>query len=189
MSQIYTSSTAAPPPDDVANKFGTDVDGPAIPSGNQLNIFGRESKDFDTDGIRTKNDTDGSNNVYTELTNRITGTATTTDGSTALIINESESDLANADGTYLFEGKITAYNRTDDAGGTYTFTVGTRSTGGTTIEIGGEQGIEFEESDMGDADFNFDTSGGSIQVGVTGIAGDTIDWDCQIIYRFVAKGS
>ena len=67
MSQIYKSLASGPTPPAIPDQFTVDVNGPAVPVANNLNLYGRDSTSNDLDGIRTNNDPNGSDTVYIEL--------------------------------------------------------------------------------------------------------------------------
>lgn len=179
MSQIYKSSATGPVPPTVATSYVTDVDGPAVPAANILNVLGNDTNEDNDNGIRTI----GSGNTVTvQLTNRITGTVTTMDDTPTTLITVS---LGATPGTYYLSGNLMAYNSTDVAGAAYGFAGAARSTGVAGIEIGLESKEIFEEAAMSAADFELGIVGNDAVITVTGIALTTINWSCLFTYRFV----
>ncbi len=78
MSQAGIISTSSGPvPPTVPTSFVTDVNSPAIPAANVLDVFGRQSATNNDQGIQTDGSS-GSNVLTVQLTNRASGTATTT---------------------------------------------------------------------------------------------------------------
>jgi len=179
MSQIYSSTSTTP---SVATSYVTDV-GTAIPAANVLNIVGGETNVNNDNGIRTIANPNGSDSLVVQLTNRITGTVTTTDATPTTLVSLS---LGAVPGTYIASGDITAYDVTDAAGASYTY-IGAASTDGTTgTEIGSEQRNVFESAPMATSDFIFGVTANTAFIQVTGIAGKTIHWSCLLNYRFVS---
>lgn len=178
MSQIFKSSTSSPPPPQVPTSFVTDS-GTAIPVANILNVLANDTTANNDNGIQTI----GSGNTLTiQLTNRITGSATTTNATPTTLISLS---LGATPGTYIVEGDITAYNSTDLAGASYTFAGAAVTNGVTATEIGVENKDIFEQVAMTAADFNLGITGNSAFIEVIGIAGKTINWNAMFTYRFV----
>jgi hypothetical protein len=88
-------------------------------------------------------------------------------------------------GTYVLDGRITAFNTTDVSGGSYFFSAGVRTTGAAGIIIGTSFGAAFEEVSMAPADFDIIVSGNNLVIQVIGIAGKTINWSTEFEYQFV----
>jgi hypothetical protein len=172
------STTSGPVPPTVPTSFVTDS-GTAVPAANILDVFGGETNINNDNGIRTI----GSTNVLTiQLTNRITGTVTTTDATPTTLVSLS---LGATPGVYLATGDLTAFDITDSAGASYTFEGAATTDGVTATEIGSEVRNEFESAAMTTADFSFGVTGNTAFIQVTGIAGKTINWSCLFNYRFV----
>lgn len=181
MSQFFIDTNVAPPPlpPTVPTSFTTDS-GIAVPAANNLNVFGIDSIVNNDNGIMT---TGSGSTVNAVLTNRATGTVTTTDATPTTAITFS---LGATPGVYYFRGSIVAYDLTDVAGGAYDFSTGFRTDGATATELGTEYKDVFEEAAMATADFNVLASGNNLIVQVVGIAAKTIDWNAEISYRFVS---
>lgn len=190
MSQAGVLNLAAGPvPPAVPTSFVTDVmdnttsgPGTAIPSANILQIIGRDTNQNSDNGIRTDADPNNGNIVYVELTNRITGTVTTTDATPTTLASVS---LGTTPGVYIIQGDITAWDVTDQAGASYTFEGAATTDGATATEIGVEQTNKFEQAALVPSDFIFGTTANNAFIEVTGLAGKTINWSCMFIYRFV----
>lgn len=180
MSQIYKSSLSGPIPPSIPTSFVTDS-GTVIPAANIININGGETNVNNDNGIRVIANPTGSNNLLVQLTNRLTGSVTTTDATPTVLIVES---LGSTPGVYIVEGNLTAFDVTDTAGGAYTYIGAAITDGVTAIELGSEQRDIFESPAMATSDFSFSVSGNNAQIIVTGIAGKTIHWGCLFTYRF-----
>jgi len=179
LSQIFKSVASSP---SVSTSFITDS-GTAIPALNVLNLTGNDTDINNDNGIRVIANPNGSNNAVVQLTNRITGTITTTDATPTVLVTV---PLGVTPGTYIATGDLTAYNLTDIAGGSYTFAGAAVTDGAVGTEIGTEVRNIFEQAAMSAADFTFAVSGNDGIVTVTGIAGKTINWNCLFYYRFVS---
>lgn len=184
MSEYHINSANVPPviPPDVPEVFPTDVNSPAIPAANILNVFGGDTRSDNDFGIRTDGSS-GSNTLTVQLTNRVRGTVTTTDATPTAVITDV---LTATPGVYEITGTVVAYNLTDTAGASYSVTSGIRSTGAASIEIGTEVTSNFEEVAMINADVTVTVSGNNIVINVIGIAGKTINWNALFTYRFVS---
>lgn len=175
------NTTVGPSPPTVATSYVTDVNSPAIPALNILNVIGGDTSDSDNFGIRTDGSS-GSNTLTVQLTNRVRGNVTTTNATPTTIATLV---LSATPGVYEINGSVAAFDVTDTAGASYSFTSGIRSTGALAIEIGTQFSTNFEELAMETADINVTVSGNSILIQVIGIAAKTIDWDCLFTYRFI----
>lgn len=182
MSQIYKSSASGPVPPTVPTSFPTDVNSPAVPAANILNVFGGDIATNNDNGIQTDGSS-GSNTLTVQLTNRMTGIVTTVDATPTVVLTF---PLSATPGVYYIEGDLVAFDITDTAGAAYSFSSAVRSTGAAAIEIGTEFKDLFEEPLISAADFTISASGNNLLVTVTGIAATTIDWNCFLMYRFVS---
>jgi len=179
MSQAGIISTPGGiPPPDVPTEFVTD-DGVAIPVANILNVLANDTNVNNDNGIQTI----GSGNTVTiQLTNRITGTVTTTDATPTTLVSLS---LGVVPGTYYVTGDIVAYNITDSAGGAYSFSGAAQTDGATATELGSDEKDVFEAAAMITCDFNIGVTANTAFIEVIGIAGKSIDWSCLLTYRFI----
>lgn len=177
---INTSSGPVPP--DVPTTFVTDVNSPAVPALNILNVIGGDTTTNNDNGIQTDGSS-GGNTLTVQLTNRATGQVTTVDATPTTIISFS---LGATPGIFYFRGSIVAYDLTDVAGGAYDFSSGMRTTGAAATELGTEYKDVFEEAAMATADFNILASGNNLIVQVIGIAAKVINWNAEFTYRFVS---
>lgn len=181
MSQIYKSSASGPVPPTVATTYVTDVNSPAVPAANILDVFGGDTSVNNNFGIRTDGSS-GSNVLTIQLTNRVRGTVTTNNATPTTAVSFA---LGATPGVYEINGSVAAFDLTDVAGASYGFTSGIRSTGAAAIEIGTQFSTNFEEVAMTNADIDVTVSGNNVIIQVTGIAATTIDWDVLFTYRFV----
>lgn len=181
MSQFFVGVSAGSLPPSVPTSFPTDVNSPAIPIANVLNVLGGDTTANDNEGIRTDGSS-GSNTLTIQLTNRVKGVVTTTNATPTSIITFA---LSATPGVYEIGGSVAAFDITDTAGASYSFTSGIRSTGAAAIEIGTQFTTNFEEAALAAADIDVTVSGNNIIIQVTGILGKLIDWDALFTYRFV----
>lgn len=181
MSQIYKSLSSGPTPPAIPDQFTVDVNGPAIPVANNLNVYGRDSTANDVDGIRTNNDPNGSATVYVELTNRLQGSTTTVGAVTGDIITFAPT----VTGTYTIEYRVAAYNVTGSIGAGYSMFGAIRFDGvnANICDIFDE--IVNEEGTMSSVDLSVVVSGANIILRATGYAAQTINWSAVGLYTFI----
>lgn len=183
MSQIYKSLASGPTPPAIPTQFTDDI-GISVPDSNNLNVLGAESSTNNNNGIFTEADPNPGDNLYVTLSNRITGTATTTDNVTPQQIYSF--DLGGTAANYLFEVRLVAYNITDGLGAGYTSYRTVKTDGATATNISATPGFISEESTMLDVLAVNSTSGNSILLTVTGLAGKTIRWKALTTYIMVS---
>ena len=175
---INTSSGPVPPT--VPTSFVTDS-GTAIPAANILNVLGIDASTNDLDGVTT---TGSGNTLNVVLTNRITGTATTTDAVTP--VNIYTFPLGATPGTYLFNAKFVAYNLTDSLSAGYMSTASVRTTGAAGTVIDAANSFYSEEGAMSGTVITNSVSGNDLVLTVTGLAGKTIHYVALTDYIFVS---
>lgn len=112
----------------------------------------------------------------------VQGSVTTNDAAVTPCITFA---LGAAPGTYVVEGRITGYNISDIAGGSYFFSAGARTTGAAAILLGLSVGSSYEEAAMAASNFSVTVSGNNLIVNAIGIAGKTINWSAEFEYQFV----
>jgi len=175
LSQIYKPLTSAGPiPPIIPTQFTADDGNIAIPAANNLNVFSRDTNANNNNGVQTTADPNLSDNLYLELTNRITGTATTTDAATPVVLTSFA--LGAAPATYILEIRIIAYNVTDALSAGYTSTSVIRTTGAAASEITANPGIIGEEGTMTGVTVSNFISGNTVETSVQGLLGKTINW-------------
>lgn len=174
MSQYNTRGTGGSPT--VPTSFTTDF-GVAVPVANNLNVFAEDSPNDNDNGIFTVGIGD---TLTIALSNRVTGTVTTTDATPTTIISIS---LGATPNVFYIEGNVVAFDTTDSQGGVYNFVSGMRTDGVNAIEIATEFKDEFEEASMAPSTINVQVSGNNMVLVVTGIAATTIRWNALLTYR------
>lgn len=179
MSQFYVGTTAGSLPPTVPTSFVTNS-GTAVPAANVLNVFASESSTNVDGGINT---TGSGNTVTVLLTNRMTGSVTTSNATPAPLLTL---PLGAVPGVYYIEGNLIAFDVTDAAGAGYAFSTAARTTGAAGIEIGTEFKDLFEEAALSSADLSVSISGNSLVISAIGIAGKTIDWNGYLTFRFIS---
>ena len=193
MSQIYKSgSGGGPVPPTVATRYNTDVNSPAIPALNILNVPGGSVTTNNVHGIQTDGSS-GSNTLTVELTNRATGSVTTTGAATASLITL---PLGATPGTYTFDITVAAFATAGigtPLGGGYTIVGAIRTTGAAAILIPTQVVDHFEEAALGSPTqitASLGVSGNNAVVSVTGksdgAAGFVIDWVGTLLYTFAS---
>lgn len=183
MSQAGIISTRGGiPPPTVATSYVTDVNSPAIPALNVLNVLGNDTTANNDNGIRTDGSS-GSNTLTVQLTNRITGSATTTDDVTPVSVY---SFALTPLSTYILEIQIVGYNVTDALALGFNTTRVIRTTGVAAVLISANPGITSEEGAMTGVLVVNDISGISATLTVTGLSGKTIHWKALVNYITVS---
>lgn len=156
-----------------------DSGGAVPPTANNITVPGATSSTNNTNGITTVGNA-GASTVSFTLTNRITGTATTTDAVTPQTL--SSFNLGATPATYLLEIRIIAYNVTDTRSAGYTSTSVIRTTGAAGSEINANPGIISEEGTMSGVVVQNQITGNTVEIIVTGLAGKTIQWRALTTY-------
>ena len=192
MSEFHILATAANLPPSVSEQFDTQ-NGTGIPINHVLIIDAFDSTENDLDGITTKGgvaagDPPGTglaNEVSIYLTNRVSGTTTTSDGA-GQNQNFSAFALGTTPGTYLFDTNIVAYNVTSALGATYKVSASYRTDGAVATIIITQTFTEKEEGAMQNVVVGVASVGNNFSISVTGIAGQTINWLAVSTYNFVS---
>jgi hypothetical protein len=181
MSQAgQNSGNVGPTPPVIATQYTTDVNGPAIPSANNLNVLGLTLEDNFQNGIIT----DGlSDTLYIGLTNRIVGSTSTVGAVTSPIITFSS--FVGGIGTYTIECRVSAYNSTSSLGAGYSLFGAVRFDGVNANICDTFDEIINEEGTMTNLDIFVSVSGGSLLINGTGYADQTINWSAVALYTFV----
>jgi hypothetical protein len=180
MSQIYKSLASGPVPPSVATSYVTDVNSPAIPIANVLNVLGNDTTANNVNGIRTDGSS-GSNTLTVQLTNRLQGTVTTVGLTTSPVITFNPTVI----GAYAIECRIAAYNTTASLGAGYSVFGTIRYDGVNSNLCGTIDKIVNEEGAMTAANVTMTVSAGSVLINAIGYALQTINWSAVGLYTFV----
>lgn len=178
MSQIYKAlSSSGPLPPTIPTSFVTDVNSPAVPAANILNVPGGSVTTNNNNGIQTDGSS-GSNTLTIELTNRITGSLTTTDATPTAIATFA---LGATPAVFTFDIQIACLNLTAVNGDGY-FISGTARTDGATATLCGTPDKIINEEVADAADANMVVSGNNVVIQATGIASVTHHWRTVATY-------
>lgn len=182
MSQIFKSSVSSPPPPVVATTYVTDLNSPAIPAANILNVPGNDTTQNNNNGIRTDGSS-GSNTLTVQLTNRLQGTATTVGSTTADPVTFS---LGAIPGAFNFEIKVIGFDSATPSSTGFTILGTMRTTGVTATLVGTPDETVIEDVAMIACDVDMVASGNNLIIRTLGVAGLTIDWNVVSIYTFIS---
>lgn len=172
MSQIIkNSSGGGPVPPTVATSYVTDINSPAIPAANILNVPGGSVTTDNVNGVQTDGSS-GSNTLTVQLTNRITGSVTTTNATPTTLATFS---LGATPAVYTFDIQIASFNITNINGDGYFISGSARTTGAAGTLCGTPDKIVNEEV-VDTADANMIVSGNNVIIQVNGIAAVTHHW-------------
>jgi hypothetical protein len=177
LSQIYKSLAAGPVPPTVPTSFVTDINSPAVPAANILNVPGGSVTTNNNNGIQTDGSS-GSNTLTVELTNRITGSVTTTDAS---LVTLASFALGAVPAVYTLSIEIACFNVTSVDGDGYFIQGSVRTTGAAAVLCGMPDKFISEEV-IDTADANLIVSGNNAVIQVNGIVGITHDWRTVATY-------
>jgi hypothetical protein len=177
MSQFYIGLTAGSLPPVVPTSFVTDINSPAVPIANVLDVFGGAVTTNNNNGIQTDGSS-GSNILTVQLTNRITGTVTTSNATPTTIASFS---LGATPAVFTFDIQIASFNVTDVNGDGY-FISGSARTDGATATLCGTPDKIVNEEVVDTADANMIVSGNTIVIQAVGIAGKVHHWKALITY-------
>jgi hypothetical protein len=180
LSQIFKAGTAGPIPPTVATSYVTDVNSPAIPAANVLNVPGNNTTINNVNGIQTDGSS-GSNTLTVELTNRLQGSITTVGIANGNIVTFTPPTI----GTYAIEFRIAAYNTTSLLGAGYSLFGAIRFDGVNSNLCDLFDPIDNEEGTMTNTGLNVIVSGSSTILQATGYLGQTINWSAVGLYTFI----
>lgn len=184
MSQAGIISTQlGPVPPSVATSYVTD-NGTAVPALTVLIIDGKTSTENVTNGIITKGGVVGTgvaNEVDIVLTNRLTGTVTTSGAATSTIISFTPTVV----GTYSIEYRVAAYNSTSSLGAGYSLFGAIRFDGTDSHICDTFDEIVNEEGAMSGVDIFVSVSGADVLLSGTGYALQTIKWSAVGLYTYI----
>jgi len=189
MSQFNVDQAVAPPPlpPTVATSYVTDINSPAIPAANVLDVFGGSSTANTTSGVQTDGSS-GSNVLTVQLTNRAVGAATTTNATPNNIITLALGAVA---GVYTFDVSVAGFAKVGTgtpAGCGYTIVGSVRTTGAAAVLVPFQAVDHFEEAALQSPQPTavIGVSGNNAVITVTGLVGFTIDWNATLNYTFVS---
>lgn len=178
MSQAGINNTSSGPvPPTVPTTFVTDVNSPAIPAANILNVLGNDTTSNNVNGIQTDGSS-GSNTLTVQLTNRIQGVITTNGAATQTIFTF---DLGATPASYMFEVNLTGFDTVTPTGTSYWFIAGAR-TNGITATVYGTNEDFIEDAALAASDVNMTASGNNVLMTVTGVAGVNLNWNAVALY-------
>ena len=175
------NTTTGPVPPTVATTYVTDVNSPAIPAANILNVLGNDATVNNNNGIRTDGSS-GSNTLTVQLTNRLQGTGTTVGATTADLVTFS---LGATPGAYNFELKVVGYTTTGPAATGFTILGTMRTNGATATLVGTPDETPIEDISMLTCDVDMIASANNLIIRVLGVVGFTINWNVVATYVFI----
>ncbi len=178
MSQIYKTSTGSPLPPEVATSYVTD-DGTSIASGNIENVKGVDSTENNANGVLTRANPNLSNNLQVILTNRLQGTATSTNASNADMVTFS---LAATPTVYRFYFDATGRDTGSGDGVGYTLYGSARTDGASATIIATPFIDTDEDASLIGASINLLASANSIVLRGIGVAGRTVNFSAVGTY-------
>lgn len=164
--------SAADIPGDVAQGYVTDVNSPAIPVDNALEVIGGTTSSYTIEGIRTDGGS-GSDVLTVELTNRILANSFTTDDTLEQLFSF---DLGVIPATYIFEMHYAVYNSTLDLGAAYKVIYSLRTDGAAATDISFTTPLNSEDTGMESIILNVSSSGNNFLTEVVGLVGSNISW-------------
>jgi len=183
MSQIFKPLTSGSPlPPTIPTSFVTDVNSPAIPALNVLNVPGGSTTANNDHGIITDGSS-GSNTLTAKLSNRATGSVTTAAAAITTLITL---PMSASPGVMYIAGNVQAFNASTPTGASYSFSGCYITTGLAATEIAVEFHDTFQQAAMVTSDIFLSASGNNILLQVQGVVGLSINWNGIIEYRQVS---
>jgi len=177
MSQLYKDLTAGPVPPIVAESYVTDINSPAIPAANVLNVFGNDVTTNNNNGIQTDGSS-GSNTLTVQLTNRLQGLGSTVGAVTANLFTFS---LGATPASYMFEINVTGFDTVTPSATGYWFIATARTTGAAATVVGSNEDF-LEDVGLAASDVDLIASGNNVILRVLGVAGVTLNWNAVGYY-------
>lgn len=157
-------------PSDVPLQFTTDSL-IAIPSSNNLNLLGSSTSDNNNNGIQT---TASGASVTIQLTNRITGSGSTMDANTTNLVSF---PLDVFPCTYLFQFSLVGRETTTGDSFSAVLTAAADTDGVTATNVQTVYTDIKTSASLENVSVAFGTSGNSITIDVTGVAGTSISYN------------
>ncbi len=183
MSQIIKTLTSGGPlPPTIPTSFVTQ-DGTAVPAANILIVNGFDSIENNENGIITKGGVAGTgtaNEVDVILTNRISVTATTSDGlgqtQTVTLMTPTNATALNFECIFIGYDAINNEGCGGDQQGL------SRKSGGVVTIIGTSDSLDQSDAGLTTVDWNVIASGANLSAEFVGVAGRTITWTATFSY-------
>jgi len=172
MSQVIKNMASGPVPPSVATTYVTDVNSPAVPAANILNVLGDDTTDNNVNGLQTDGSS-GSNTLTVQLTNRLQNTGTTVDAATTDLVTF---DLGATPATYVIEANFVAFESTTPAGAGYSLFGTVRTTGAAATLVGTPDKINNENAALIPSTADIVVSGNDVILRATGTLGFTVNW-------------
>lgn len=188
MSQAGIISTSGgPSPPQVPTSFPTNINSPAVPAANTLNVLGNTTTLNNANGIYTDGSS-GSNTLTVLISNRLAGTGTTVGATTADLVTFtlSAGNLGAVPGTLVIDAEVCAFEPTTPAGAGYSIFGTVRTTGAAATLVGTPDKIVNEEAALVTCNADLVVSGNTAIIRVTGTAGLTINWRVLATYTYVS---
>lgn len=177
----FVQNGAGPIPPDVPTTFVTDVNSPAFPALNILNVPGGEIVTNNNNGIQTDGSS-GGNTLTVQLTNRQTGTVTTANATLTTIQTFA---LGATPSSFYIYGNVQAFESATPSAGAFSFSGGYRTDGATAVELGTEFHDDFKSAALTTADIFLNVSANNVLLQVMGVAGLVVNWNSVLEYRSV----
>lgn len=180
MSQIYKTLTSGGPiPPIIPTQFTADDATVGIPVANNFNLFSEDTIANNANGIKTTTIPPGSDNHFTQLTNRISVTTTTTNAQTQNVTLMTPVDLTGVE----FKASFIGYAAANDeaAGGSQEGIA--RKSGGVAVVVGTNDSLDESDAGLNAVDWDIVASGADLQAQFVGVAGRTITWRCTFTYN------
>ncbi len=178
---------------DIPTTFVTDVNSPAVPALNILDVFGSDITTDNLLGIQTDGSS-GSNVLTVQLTNRfhsetspgVPGAVTTTDATPTTIAT---CPMSTNPAVFRFTVELVAYDVTDNSGFTTIGSLSFLTNGGVPDLLEPEDYVSQESAGSlfpATTSVNLQGTATKFNVIVTGAVGKTIKWLCHGTYTMVS---
>lgn len=180
MSEYHINASSLPPPPGTVIQLTPDEGASVLPVAGNINLFTQDSVLDRDNGIRSFNG--GAGELDIRLTNRQTGTVTTTNTTITTILTFS---MGATPGTFYVYGNVQAFNASTPASAAYSFSGGYRTDGAVSTELGTEFHDTFQDAALMTSDIFLTSSGNNILVQVQGVGVLSINWNCLLEFRQV----
>ena len=176
---ITLTAASTPLPPEVATQYTTQINGPAIPIANNLNVFGTSVRDNDVRGIFSNGSLDS---ILIALTNRISETIQTVGNTTQNLVVFDPAITIFSESGMLFNFEVVAYDSATPASLGYSIGGAARWNGTVSTIVGTPQADEYEDVVLSTADWDLVAVGNDVVLKVTGVTGLTFDWSVTGYY-------